>query len=318
MMRYLYISIRADGQFPRRADWKTEPEKFPVINEAAWYGEGDPKWQTIYQQTFSSQALEIINACHEADLIVGHNIYFIISTLKANILRFLGPDWYEANEVELALWKGKRIDTMRPAMQWVDAREQDGTPRFPSIAEVFARCFPGEPLPPATALGDIVAIASFLPELIRRGFITPKPREYDAKGKPVPITSPERAKKPSNSHSILETDKDIINEKKVEIRRFSDKITSFIQQNTTTMEVVPKFMPGERVWLMRSNKPVPAEVKRVSVSANFYVSSSGEQSTNCRLSYHLRVVDEPSEIEVTNEQQLYTSKEDLCKAVFDL
>ena len=119
-----------------------------------------------------------IRDCHDAGLICGHNIHFDTGIVKANILRELGREYYDANDVETALYKGKRIDTMRSTMKWVDARNSWGKLKFPNLGELYARCFPGETFHAHDALDDTKAVARCLPVLVDMGLLELKVKEY--------------------------------------------------------------------------------------------------------------------------------------------
>ena len=116
--------------------------------------------------------------CHDAGLICGHNIHFDTGIVKANILRELGREYYDANDVETALYKGKRIDTMRPTMKWVDARMANGRLKFPNLGELYSRCFPGETFPAHDAIEDVKAVARCLPVILELGLVELKVKEY--------------------------------------------------------------------------------------------------------------------------------------------
>ena len=116
--------------------------------------------------------------CHDAGLLCGHNIHFDTGIIKANILRELGREYYDANDVENALYKGKRIDTMRPTMKWVDARRANGAVKFPNLSELYSRCFPGETFPAHDALEDVKAVARCLPTIVEMGLVELKVKEY--------------------------------------------------------------------------------------------------------------------------------------------
>lgn len=119
-----------------------------------------------------------IQDCHDAGLICGHNIHFDTGIVKANILRELGREYYDANDVEAALYKGKRIDTMRTTMKWVDARRANGAVKFPNLGELYSRCFPGETFPAHDAMEDVKAVARCLPTIVEMGLVELKVKEY--------------------------------------------------------------------------------------------------------------------------------------------
>ena len=138
-------------------------------------------------EPFASVVDKFIQDCHEAGLICGHNIHFDTAIVKANILRDLGREYYDANDVETALYKGKRIDTMRPTMKWVDARMSNGRLKFPNLSELYSRCFPGESFPAHDALEDVKAVAKCLPVILELGLVELKVKEYpDEQAKPAP------------------------------------------------------------------------------------------------------------------------------------
>ena len=130
-------------------------------------------------EPFAAVVDMLIADCHEAGLICGHNIHFDTGIIKANILRELGREYYDANDVESALYKGKRIDTMRSTMKFVDARFASGRLKFPNLGELYDRCFPGETFGAHDALEDCKAVARCLPVLIENGLVELKVKEYD-------------------------------------------------------------------------------------------------------------------------------------------
>ena len=129
-------------------------------------------------EPFASVVDMFIQDCHDAGLICGHNIHFDTGIVKANILRELGREYYDANDVETALYKGKRIDTMRPTMKWVDARMANGRLKFPNLGELYSRCFPGETFPAHDAIEDVKAVARCLPVILELGLVELKVKEY--------------------------------------------------------------------------------------------------------------------------------------------
>ena len=146
-------------------------------------------------EPFASVVDMFIQDCHDAGLICGHNIHFDTGIVKANILRELGREYYDANDVETALYKGKRIDTMRPTMKWVDARMANGRLKFPNLGELYSRCFPGETFPAHDAIEDVKAVARCLPVILDLGLVELKVKEY-------PEETPEPAKESTTAAAI--------------------------------------------------------------------------------------------------------------------
>lgn len=123
---------------------------------------------------------EFLQDCEKARLLVGHNIYFDTSIVKAMILRIMGREYYDA-KAEDALFKGKRIDTMMKTIKFVGALYANGRPgKYPKLEELYNKCFPGETFPAHDALEDIRALRRCVPELVNLGIIELAQKEYPA------------------------------------------------------------------------------------------------------------------------------------------
>lgn len=205
----LFFDTETTGVPDKSYKWDTDYQNYPHIVQLAWYSPMHsamenhiirPDGWEIPQETveihgitteyalehgepFASVIDMFIQDCAEAPLICGHNIHFDTSIVKANILRELGREYYDANDVESALYKGKRIDTMRPSMKWVDARTQGGRLKFPNLTELYSRCFPGETFPAHDAMEDVRAVARCLPVIIENGLVELKVKEYPDEAK---------------------------------------------------------------------------------------------------------------------------------------
>jgi DNA polymerase-3 subunit alpha len=207
----LFFDTETTGIPDRSAKWDSDFMDYPHVVQMAWLHGCKvethiirPDGWEIPQETvdvhgitteyalehgepFASVVDMFIQDCHDAGLICGHNIHFDTSIIKANILRELGREYYDANDVENALYKGKRIDTMRPTMKWVDARMANGRLKFPNLSELYSRCFPGESFPAHDALEDVKAVAKCLPVILELGLVELKVKEYpDEQAKPTP------------------------------------------------------------------------------------------------------------------------------------
>ena len=209
----LFFDSETTGVPPRNADWKTEFEEFPHIVQLAWMFGGHLESHIIRPdgwvipedvaeihgitteralaegEPFEVVVDKFIADCLAALLVCGHNIYFDTSIIKANILRKLGRAYYDANDVESALFKGKRIDTMRSTMKWVDARMANGRLKFPKLEELYARCFPGETYPAHDAGEDVKALARCLPVVLENGLIELKVKEYPEEQPNNPVSA---------------------------------------------------------------------------------------------------------------------------------
>ena len=267
----LFFDTETTGIPERSWNWDTDFDKYPHVVQMAWMHGCKvethiirPDGWEIPQETvdvhgitteyalkhgepFASVVDMFIQDCHDAGLICGHNIHFDTSIIKANILRELGREYYDANDVENALYKGKRIDTMRPTMKWVDARMANGRLKFPNLSELYSRCFPGESFPAHDALEDVKAVAKCLPVILELGLVELKVKEYpDEQAKPAPESttaaqiaadasqkfgaSPE---KPGNGPILdakIENDKSHVQAAKAPEIENSAKITGFVAE----------------------------------------------------------------------------------------
>lgn len=209
----LYFDTETTGLPDRKANWETDYQDFPHIVQLAWISiDGREEDHIIYPdgweipedvakvhgitteiakemgEPFVGVVHLFIQDCHDAGFICAHNIHFDTSIIKANILRELGKSYYDLNEVDMALFKGKRLDTMRSAMKWVDARRADGVLKFPKLEELYSRCFPGETFQAHNAMEDTRAVARCLPVLLEKGILELKVKEY----------APKETEKPAN------------------------------------------------------------------------------------------------------------------------
>lgn len=248
----LFFDTETTGVPNRSAKWNEDFSEYPHIVQIAWIfgnvseshiirpdGWKIPEETTAIHGITNEYAREhgesfvfvidrFIAFASKAGLLCGHNIHFDTGIIKANILRELGHEYYDANNVEDALYKGKRIDTMRPAMKWVDARFADGRLKFPNLTELYARCFPGETFPAHDALEDCRAVARCLPVILENGLVELKVKEY-------PTETPEKAVNAPNSASNQENDKlPIQTEKDPEIEnltKITDAEAELLDQN---------------------------------------------------------------------------------------
>lgn len=215
----LFFDTETTGVPDRKAKWNEDFNDYPHVVQLAWkIGEKAEShiirpdgWEipaetvevhgitTEYAMEHGESFVFVIDRfiafAEKAGLLCGHNIHFDTSIIKANILRELGWEYYDANNVESALYKGKRIDTMRPAIKWVDARMANGRIKFPNLSELYARCFPGESFPAHDALEDVNAVARCLPVLLENGFVELKVKEY-------PEEQTEPAKEPEKTTPV--------------------------------------------------------------------------------------------------------------------
>ena len=126
---------------------------------------------------FVEVVTEFLNDAEKYPLICAHNVYFDTSIIKAAIMA-LCPEL--ADKAESALFKGKRIDTMRKTIKFVGARKENGSGKFPTLEELFAKLFDGATFPAHNALEDVRALRKCLPPLVEMGIIELVQKEYPA------------------------------------------------------------------------------------------------------------------------------------------
>lgn len=126
---------------------------------------------------FVEVVTEFLNDAEKYPLICAHNVYFDTSIIKAAIMA-LCPEL--ADKAESALFKGKRIDTMRKTIKFVGARKENGSGKFPTLEELFAKLFDGATFPAHNALEDVRALRKCLPPLVEMGIVELVQKEYPA------------------------------------------------------------------------------------------------------------------------------------------
>lgn len=170
-----------------------KPEGWEIPDESVEIHKITTKKANEYGVRFVDIIDEFLNDCKNARLIVGHNIYFDTSIVKAMILRIMGREYYDA-KADDALYKGKRIDTMTKTIKFVGASFPNGRPgKFPTLEELYDKCFPGEKFPAHDALEDVRACKRCIPYLVKNGIIELKQKEYPAEQ--LKLNIPKAAKK---------------------------------------------------------------------------------------------------------------------------
>lgn len=157
---------------------------------------------------FVEVVTEFLNDAEKYPLICAHNIYFDTSIIKAAIMA-LCPELSE--RAESALFKGKRIDTMRKTNKFVGARKENGSGKFPTLEELFAKLFDGATFPAHNALEDVRALRKCLPPLVEMGIVELVQKEYPAESleQKTPILERKTEileRNPENSERSIEFD----------------------------------------------------------------------------------------------------------------
>jgi DNA polymerase III epsilon subunit-like protein len=192
----LFIDIETTGLPPkglvtgRTADWKTEYKFFPYILSIAWKIKGVQKYHLVYQEgrgvpkeatAANGITTKMVNDVSKTkpikfvlhDLlsdgrdccnVIGHNVYFDTSIIKANAFREFGPHHPSALSFEDMLHKDKRIDTMRSSQIIMGGK-------WPKLTALYKFLFNEDIIDAHNALADVLATERCYNELRRRKVI---------------------------------------------------------------------------------------------------------------------------------------------------
>lgn len=194
MENYLIFDSETTGLPPKGTDYKTDFEQFPHIVQLSWYFNGEyhdyiikPEGWIIPEEAAKIHGItteialekgtpmnEVLNIfiryCEQAERLIGHNIFFDTSVIKANVFRefkAINGYGYFIEMSDKALDKSKRIDTMMKTIKFVGAKQTGkNTPKFPSLADLhyklFGWCFEGA----HNAIKDVEATKRCYEELV--------------------------------------------------------------------------------------------------------------------------------------------------------
>jgi len=176
-MNYLFFDIETTG-IPNKGDnWETDYNNFPHIVQIAWMVYRDNELIEQFERIIKPDGWSIpeevskihgisedmalkngddekfvldifINSAISADKIIGHNIYFDTSIVKASLLR-LGRDKEKIIE---ALHKDKREDTSRMALQ--KFKGQPGN-KLLTLSDLYKKLFNRGAVGAHTAMCDV-------------------------------------------------------------------------------------------------------------------------------------------------------------------
>jgi len=188
-MKILIFDTETTGLIPKGCNYKEHFMEFPYLVQIAWEYEGELKdfiikpdgWVIPQESTeihgisqekaeSEGQPLEIVldlflQDCFFAEKIVGHNMFFDTSIIKANLLRAGDQELYEISEEVLD--KSKRIDTMWKSIK-LCALKQKGSnrPKFPTLEDLYWKLFEEE-FPAHDAREDVIATKRCFDELVK-------------------------------------------------------------------------------------------------------------------------------------------------------
>ena len=166
---FIYLSAFKTGLLPLGAKWDVDFAEFPNIVQLAWAVNEKERSYII-----KPDGWEIPEASTEVHGITAERANAEGVTFADIIDEFLE----DCEKAEDALFKGKRIDTMMKTIKFVGAIFANGRPgKFPTLEELYNKCFPGETFPAHDALEDVKACKRCIPVLVENGIIELKPKE---------------------------------------------------------------------------------------------------------------------------------------------
>lgn len=188
----LFFDTETTGLPPSKARWEVDYDSFPHIVQLSWImgdkeedhiirpdGWKIPEESTLIHGISHERAMDegedmaevlsmFVEDCVVAEMLVGFNIYFDTSVVKANILRTIGRNYYDC-KADAALHKSKRYDLMFKTIKLVRARNSRGGAKFPSLVELY-NCLFGESFPAHNALEDVKATIRCYNELNQQNY----------------------------------------------------------------------------------------------------------------------------------------------------
>lgn len=194
----LAFDVETTGLVGKGLKYDTDFALFPHIVQMSWTINGVEKDFIIYPEGYEIPAeaaaihgitteiaiekgvplaevmIEFVMDSLKAKIVVGHNIYFDTSVIKANCLRLEEPLLFL--DLEAGIHKFKRVDTMMKTIKFVGAK-QEGSNRakFPSLEELYFKLF-NEGFPAHNSKEDVRAGLRCLPELVALGLIVLEPK----------------------------------------------------------------------------------------------------------------------------------------------
>lgn len=184
-MKTLVLDIETTGIPDSKADYKMDFMKYPYIVSFSYkIDEMETKQFIINQEGLKiptetiaihgitddiadQSPFTLLKALHallidccdfgKPELVIGHNIYFDTSIIKANVLR-LGKQGKCDSEnmfkdIEEILHKDRRIDTLRKSIKFCALAGN----KWPKLTELYEKCFPGEKFEAHSSKNDVDA-----------------------------------------------------------------------------------------------------------------------------------------------------------------
>jgi DNA polymerase-3 subunit alpha len=186
-MKTVVIDIETTGLVPKDAKYESDYMKFPWILSLAYKVNEEPvkefiinqegriippeatKINGITQDMVDASPIrlygvlqELLKDAVDADYIIGHNIYFDTSIIKAGVLKMWMDDKSFFNAISELLHKDKRIDTMRAGTKLCG--------KWPKLTELYLKLFQEE-FPAHSAGADCEACYKCYVKMVEMGLI---------------------------------------------------------------------------------------------------------------------------------------------------
>lgn len=194
-MKIIILDCETTGLPPKGADYKSAFMDYPYILSMAWKVIEDGIQYRTYEYIINQEGrtvpaeatkingitqtmcdvskfntfsvlMQFMMDAQNNNFIVGHNLYFDTSIIKANILRIVQGGNTPIDmflQMSAILDKEKRIDTMRICHKLFGGK-------WPTLEEAYYKLF-GETFQAHTASGDVDATTRIFKELIKRNTI---------------------------------------------------------------------------------------------------------------------------------------------------
>ena len=179
-MEFPYI-VQLAWKFTRKDKVKNfiiKPEGYKIPEDVIKLHGITTKYALSEGDYFENVIRKFIDDCLFSDIIVGHNIHFDTSMIKANVLRLLKgsgkytmPDNY-ITIMANALDKSKRVDTMMKTIKFCNfCIPGSKRLKFPKLSELYFKLFGEEMTGAHNAVNDILATERCYLELLNRKLI---------------------------------------------------------------------------------------------------------------------------------------------------
>ncbi len=183
----LFFDTETTGVPDRDLNWREDYMKWPYVLSWAWRFKGKSHYYLIHQEgrkvpreatAVNGITTEMVNNdsialkfedvlglffkdAMEAANIIGHNVYFDTAIVQANVYREFGENSPEAHKIVAALFKDKRICTMRGSKILFGNR-------WPKLTSLHELLFNGKSFAAHDALEDVLAVERCYYELKKR------------------------------------------------------------------------------------------------------------------------------------------------------